>query len=232
MRSTRQQARAAGLLYLLMGLTAPLGLLYVPAKIMVSGDATATADNIRNAGGLVRAGIASELFHQILAVFLVLALYELFKGVNERRARQVVILGALLSVPIMFLNVVNDLAALVLVSGADFLSVFDKGQLDALAYLFAHLHAQGVTVASIFWGLWLFPFGMLVIASGFIPRAFGILLILAGIGYLLNSFAGLIVPLHAPLVSQLTGPLAFCELPIIFYLAIWGARTTPGAVAA
>ena len=227
MSSTQQQARVAGFLYLLLALIAPIGLLYVPGKLIVSGNATATADNIRASEGLLRVGIASELIHQIIAVFLVLALYRLFKAVDETLARQVVILGALLSVPIMFVNVLNDVAALVLVSGADFLSVFEKPQLDALAYLFLRLHSQGITVASIFWGLWLFPFGMLVIRSGFIPRVFGVLLMIAGVAYLASSFATLVLPRYAPLVEKVAMPLYFGELPIIFWLLIWGAKTRP-----
>jgi hypothetical protein len=225
--STQQQARVAGFLYLLLALSAPIGLLYVPGKLIVSGNATATADNIRSSEWLLRLGIASELIHQIIAVFLVLALYRLFKAVNETHARQMVILGALVSVPIMFVNVLNDIAALVLVSGADFLAVFEKPQLDALAYLFVRLHSQGITVAAIFWGLWLFPFGMLVIRSGFIPRVLGVLLMIAGVAYLASSFATLVLPRYAPLVSQIALPLEVAELPIVFWLLIWGAKTRP-----
>jgi hypothetical protein len=206
---------------------APIGLLYVPGKLIVSGNATATADNIRASEWLLRLGIASDLIHQTVVVFLVLALYRLFKPVNETLAKQVVILGALLSVPIMFVNVLNDVAALVLVSGADFLSVFEKPQLDALAYLFLRLHNHGIVVASIFWGLWLFPFGMLVIRSGFIPRVFGVLLMIAGVGYLASSFATLVLPRYAKLVSQIAFPLEVAEVPIIFWLLIWGAKTLP-----
>lgn len=75
--------------------------------------------------------------------------------------------------------------------------------MDALAYLFIRLHEHGITVASVFWGLWLFPFGLLVIRCGFIPRALGALLILAGLGYLCSSFAALVLPQYAPTVSQL-----------------------------
>lgn len=227
MNSTQQQARRAGFLYLLIALIAPIGLLYVPGKLIVSGNATATADNIRSSEWLLRIGMASELIHQIIAVFLVLALYRLFKGVNETHAKLLVILGALVSVPIMFVNVLNEIAALILVSGADFLSVFEKSQLDALAYLSLSLHDQGITVVSIFWGLWLFPFGLLVIRSGFIPRMFGVLLMIAGLGYLASAFATLVLPRYAPLVSQVALPLEIAEVPIIFWLAIWGARTPP-----
>lgn len=227
MSSIRQQARVAGFLYLLLALSAPIGLLYVPAKVIVSGNAAATADNVRASEWLVRVGISSELIHQIIGIFLVLALYRLFKAVNKSLARQLVILGALVTVPIVFVNVLNEIAALVLVSGTDFLSVFQKPQLDGLAYLFLHLHSQGISVVSIFWGLWLFPFGMLVMRSGFIPRVFGVLLMIAGVAYLASSFATLVVPRYAPLVSQVTSPLTVAELPIVFWLLIWGAKTRP-----
>jgi hypothetical protein len=232
MDSIQKQARAAGLLYFLLGITAPIGLEYVPGKLIVSGDATATANHIRASESLLRIGIASELFHQTIAVFLVLALYRLFKAVNETHARQMVILGALVSVPIMFLNVLNEIAALILVSGAPFLSVFDRPQLDALAYLFIRLHGQGIVVASIFWGLWLFPFGMLVIRSGFIPRAFGVLLMIAGVAYLVSAITSLLLPQYGHRVGQYAGILEIAEVPIIFWLLIWGAIERPPVVRA
>ena len=227
MNSTRRQARVAGFLYLLGSLTAPIGLLYVPGKLIVSGNATATADNIRASEWLLRLGIASEQIGQIIMVFLALALYRLFKAVNEHHAKQLVVLGALVSVPIVFVNVLNEVAALILVSGAEFLSVFEKPKLDALAYLFVRVDGQGITVASIFWGLWLFPFGMLVIRSGFIPRVLGVLLMVAGTAYLASSFATLVVPRYASLVSQIAFPLYFAEPPIIVWFLIWGAKPRP-----
>jgi hypothetical protein len=225
MRSTQQLARVAGFLYVLMALIAPIGLIYVPGKLIVARDAAATAANIRDSGWLLRLGIASELSHQVIGLFIVLVLYRLFKEVDEGLARQMVIFGGLVSVPIMFVNVLNEIAALVLVRGAGFLTAFDQPQLDALAYLFLHLHNQGISVASVFWGLWLFPFGLLVIRSGFIPRAFGFLLMIAGAAYLASAFATLIVPRYASLVGKVALPLEAAELPIIFWLVIWGARS-------
>lgn len=95
-------------------------------------DATATANHIRASESVLRLGIASELFASIMFIFVVLALYRLFKAANETHAVAMMIL-ILVSIPISLLSVVNEVAALILVSGADFLSVFDKGQLDALA---------------------------------------------------------------------------------------------------
>jgi len=224
MTSTRHQARVAGVLYLLLGLTAPIGLLYVPGKLIVSGNATATTDNIRGSAALVRIGIASELIHQIVFIFLVLALYRLLKPVSETNAWQMAVL-ALVSVPIVFVNVLNEIAALMLAGNADFLVVFEKSRLNALAYLFLRLHSQGIGVASIFWGLWLFPFGKLVIRSGFIPRVLGVLLLIAGVGDFADGFAALTLPQYAPVVSRFAMPLSLGELPIIFWLLIRGAKT-------
>jgi len=224
MRTTRQQARIAGMIYFVLGLIAPIGLLYVPGKLIVAKDAAATADNLRASEGLLRLGIGSELAHQALGIWLVLALYRLFKPVDDMLAKQLLILGALVSVPIVFVNVLNDVAALLLVSGADFLAVFERPELDALAYLFVRLHSHGITVASIFWGLWLFPFGLLVIRSRFIPPVLGYLLMIAGVGYLASAFATLVLPQYAPLVNKLALLLEFGELPIIVWLVIWGAR--------
>ena len=226
MNSVRKQARVAGVLYLLGGITAPLGLIYVPGKLIVPGDAVATANHVRASGTLLRFGIASELISSIVFIFVVLALYRLLKGVNKNHALAMVIL-LLVSIPISLLNVLNDIAALILVSGADFLSVFDKRQLDALAYLFLRLHIQGFVVAAIFWGLWLFPFAILVIRSGFIPRVLGFLLFIAGFGYVASSLTSLLFPPYAHLVGQFAMVLEIGELPIIFWLLIWGAKDQP-----
>src|SRR5437868_9783945 len=126
MNSTKKQARFAGLLYLLASIPAPFALIYVPGKLIVFGDATATANHIRNSQTLFRLGIASELLGFIIFIFVVLTLYRLFKGVNERHALAMAVL-LLVSIPISLLNVLNEIAALIVVSGADFLSVFDKG---------------------------------------------------------------------------------------------------------
>jgi len=224
--SIKKQARFAGLLYLLASIVGALALIYVPGKLIVPGDATATADHVRASETLLRLGIASELIGFIIFIFVVLALYRLFKGVNQKHALAMATL-LLVSIPVSLLNVLNEIAALIVVSGADFLSVFAKGQLDALAYLFIRLHGLGFVVAQIFWGLWLFPFGILVIRSDFIPRFLGYLLFIAAFGYLASSFTSLVLPSYRRLVDQFAMVLTIAELPIIFWLLIWGAKDQP-----
>src|SRR6267143_4136301 len=116
MSSTKKQARFAGLLYLLASIPAPFALIYVPGKLIVTGDPTATANHIRVSETLFRLGIASELLGFIIFIFVVLALYHLFKAVDEKHALVMAIL-LLISIPISLLNVLNDIAALILMSG-------------------------------------------------------------------------------------------------------------------
>src|SRR5574341_984313 len=145
-------ARVAGLLYL-MGLPAPFGLIYVPSRLIVSGDAAATAANNM----------------ALLMVMFVVA-----------------------GDAIAMLNEMTQFAVLRLLSGADYLTVFTTDLVQALALLFLNMHSQGINIAQIFWGLWLLPMGYLVFKSGFLPRIIGALLIIAGFGYVIQSFAAVL----------------------------------------
>jgi Domain of unknown function (DUF4386) len=220
---TRRQARLAGLLYFLASVPAPFGLIYVPNKLIVLDDATATANHLRASESLLRFGIGCELWGSIVFILVAVALYRLFKVVNETHALAMMIL-ILVSIPISLLSVVNEIVALIVISGANFLSVFDTGQLNALAYILMRLHGRAILVAEIFWGLWLFPFGILVIRSHFIPRVLGYLLFLAAFGYLASSLTFILLPAYGPVVDKFASPLPVCELPIIFWLLIWGAK--------
>jgi hypothetical protein len=132
----------------------------------------------------------------------------------------------LISVPISYLNVLNDLAALTFARGPEFLAVFDQPQRDAFVLFFLRLHNQGFILAQIFWGLWLFPFGIVIIRSGFIPPLLGICVIIAGCGYVISSCAVLFLPTYAHIISQFAMILEMGELPLIWML-IWGAKDQP-----
>lgn len=226
MNSTKSTARVAGLLYLLASLPAPFVLLYIPGKLIVPGNATATAHNILASESLFRIGIAGELITAAFFLFVPLALYRLLRGVNKGQASLMVTLFAV-SVPISFVNALNSIAALMLVRGADFLSVFDQPQREALAMLFLRLHSQGFVGAQIFWGLWLFPFGLLVYKSGFLPRILGVLLMINCFAYLADSFTSLLWPAYLHTVSQVTLAPKFGELAILLWLLIIGAKDQP-----
>jgi len=223
MNSTKKTARIAGWLYLLLALISVFALIYIPSTLIVTGDATATADSIKSSELLFRTGILGGLISNVIFVFLVLALYRLLKEISRKQAILMVTL-VVISVAITFANTFNQIAALIILSSADFLSVFEKPQLDAVAYLFLRLHSQGLQIIQIFWGLWLFPFGLLVYKSRFIPRILGVLLIIAGFGYLLSSLTFLVLPQYKAAVSPLITLLEMGELPIIFWLLIVGAK--------
>jgi hypothetical protein len=220
---TKRQARLAGLLYFLGSVPAPFGLIYVPNKLIVLNDPTATANHIRASESLLRFGIGCEVLTSIMFIFVVVALYRLFKAVNETNALAMMIL-LLVSIPISLLSVVNEVVALIVVSGADFLSVFDSGQLNVLAYILMRLHSRTLLVAEIFSGLWLVPFGILIIRSRFIPSVLGYLLFLAAVGYVASSLTFLLLPSYGPVVDTVASKLIFFELPIILWLLIWGAK--------
>ena len=212
-----RQLRAAGILYLLIALIGPIGLVYVPNTLFVFGDAGATAAAVRGSEWLLRTGIACDLLHQTLEVFLVIELYRLFAPVDRRLAQQMAALG-FIPVPIVFVNTLNALAIIVMLSGAAFLAPFTEPQLEALAYTFARLHSLGMTLASVFWGLWLVPLGMLTWRCGWAPRFVGVLVAAAGIGYLLEVFGRIVLPSSIPYLSPFSLPLQSLELVFIVWL--------------
>jgi hypothetical protein len=196
---------------------------YVPGKLMVHGNAAATASNIAASEMLFRLGIAGELIGQAAFIFVALALYDLLKGVSRRHASLMVIL-IVVSIPIAFVNELNSMAALALVRGVEFLSVFEKPQRDALAMLFLNLHHHGFVVAEIFWGLWLFPLGLLVYRSRFLPRFLGVWLAFAGIAWVILSLTGILLPQYQNKVDTYSQPAFIGEIVFMLWLAIKGAQ--------
>jgi len=231
MNSTKKTARLAGLLYLVNAATGFFGIIYVPGRLIVSGNATATAHNILASERLFRLGIASELICAVEFVYLVWILYRLLGGVNKTHASLMVILGLLL-VPVMVLNTLGEIGALMLLQSADFQSAFDKRQLETMAMLFLDLHRYGYVVGWIF-GLFHLHFGVLVFRSGFLPRILGVLLIAACFGYVADSLTPFLLPDYANLVGRIASILlALGEPAIILWLLIMGAKDQPLEAAA
>jgi len=197
----KKLARTAGILYTLDAIIAPISLFYVPGKLAGGFDEA-----------VLRLGLVSELFYQTLEIFLALVLYDLFVGVNRSLARQMLVL-ALIPVPLVFANSLNWIAALLTAKS-------DGG----LTPLFLHLHSAGLEVAGIFWGLWLIPFGLLIIRSGFIPKLIGLSSIIGGVGYTLGAVWTLALP-GVDLLGRIATILEIGELPAILWLLVMGARS-------
>jgi hypothetical protein len=227
MNSPSAKARLAGILYVVMGVPAWFSLMYVPERLVVRGDAAATARNIMAAEPLYRLGILSEVVSQITFLFLALVLYDLFADVDRKNARLLVTLVAV-GVAIEILNCLNLVAPLILLSGADYLSAFTRPQLETLALAFLRLRSGGVNLVSVLWGLWLFPFGVLVIKSGFFPRLLGVLLIAACVAYVANSIAYIVVPVRPPVVSAVALTVGgIGEWATVLWFLVKGAKLVP-----
>ena len=223
MHPTDKAARIAGAVYLSMVLTAPFSLLYVPGKLIVPGNAPATAANILSHETMFRLSIIGDLIGQVIFICLAIALYQLLSNVNKTWAGMMVAF-VLVSAAVAFLNVLNNIAAVILFRGADFLAVFDKPQRDALGYLFLRLYSQGQFIDEIFWGLWLFPFGLLVFRSGFLPRFIGVWLMINCFGYVALSVIAIFFPPFYSAAFRWAQPVLFGELAIMLWLLIKGAK--------
>ena len=224
MSSTHNPGRVAGFWYLLLSVIAPLRLMYIPSKLFVDGNATATVNNIAAHEWLFRFGIMGDLVCGVILIFLVLALYRLFKGVDQNLAVLVVIFGGVMPAIINFVGVVSDAGALMVVRGGDFLSVFDKPQRDALAMLLLNLRDQQNTAAEILWGVWLFPLAMLVYRSRFLPRFLGVWLVINGFAYVILSLTGELLPQYQDKVFTYSQPALFGEIALTLWLVIKGAQ--------
>ncbi len=223
MTPSKRDARIAGLLYLIVALTGAFTIMIVPGRLIVRGNAAATAANILAHESLFRLDIVVGLVSVVCFALVALALYRLLREVNQAYAVVMAVL-VLVQVPQAFVSEVAHLAALALVRGGGFLSVFDQPQREALAMLCLHVDDQGALVSQAFWGLWLFPLAVLVWRSGFIPRLLGGWLFANGVAYLANSFTGLLLPQHLAAVSTITFPVLMGEVAFTLWLLIVGVR--------
>jgi hypothetical protein len=224
MSSTHNPGRVAGLWYLALIAIGPLFLIYIPNKLFVHGNAAATVNNIAAHERLFRIGILAELVGGVVLIFLVLAFYRLFEGVDPSLAVLVIILGGVMPAVIYFVNVVNDFAALMVAQNADFLSVFDKPQRDALAMVFLRLHNYQIDASLVLAGAWLFPLATLVYRSRFLPRFLGIWLAIGGFGWLILSLTAILAPQYQDKLFAIFQPAFLGEIALMLWLVIKGAK--------
>jgi hypothetical protein len=223
MRLIQNPGRVAGFWYLLLVLIGPLRLIYIPNKLFVMGDATATVNNIAAHEMLVRIGIAADLVGAIVLILLALAFYRLFANVNRNLAVQVVIFGGVMPALLYFVSVVCDFGALMAVRG-DSLMAFDKPQRDAVALLFLQLRDHQNTAAEMLWGVWLLPLAVLVYRSKFLPRFLAVWLALCGVAYVALSLTGVLWPHYQGKVFAMAQPAFFGEIALMLWLVIKGAK--------
>jgi len=220
----KRTARIAGLIYFFILITGIFGIMYVPMQLIDSGNLPLTMRTILRHEFLFRAGIMSNLICQTLFIFLVLQLYKLFEQVSKHLVRTMFAL-VIVGVPIAFFVIFNQLFALLLLK-ADFMKTFPPQQLQSLVMAFLKMYNYGNVVIGIFWGLWLIPFGQLVYKSGFIPKVFGILLIIGGFAYVIDAFTFVLFSVyHYSITGTVVGlTSSVAEIAIIFWLLIKGVR--------
>jgi hypothetical protein len=220
--SKNDTARLAGLIYLALVLTGIFNLMYVPSQLIVWGDAAATANNIMNSEFLFRLGIVAGIISYICFLLLPFVLYKLFESVNKTYAVLMVIF-AVVSVPISLFNMTNKVDILTLLSGAQYLDTFEIEQIHTQVMLLLKSYYNGIAVVQIFWGLWLFPFGYLVFKSGYLPKIFGVLLMLGCVSYLIKFFGRLLFP-EFDIPSFVGKPGSLGEIGICLWLLIMGVK--------
>ena len=180
-RSLKRIGHLAGACYLTVAIAAFVGFYHAP---LVLPDASAVARHLTAMTELrFRLALIADVFAVIVSIPMALLFYDLFQSIQRRQAALLALL-LLVSAPVTFVGLLNYVAARLLLQGAPVVAALGATEREALGMLFVDLHTWGVMAEEVFWGLWLLPFGYLVIRSGFVPRLLGGLLIIGGVAYL------------------------------------------------
>jgi hypothetical protein len=218
--SPRKTARLAGFLYFMYFVTSIIGNEF---GRFVSVDAPATVNNIMAHESLFRIGFVISLFSVVFFLLAAWALYVLLKPVNKNIALLFLLLN-LGGFVIWCLSMLNLFGTLLLLSGADYLKVFQPDQLQAQATLFVNLYKNGYIVAQIPYGVWLFPLGYLVFKSRFLPKILGILLIADFFGLLIFVIQRFLLPGYEVISYPCTAVSLIAELSLTLWLLIKGVK--------
>ncbi len=215
-------ARLAGFVYLLLVITGIIYLVYVPSQLIDWQSAEITVKNIMEAEFLFRLGIVAGVISSICFLILPLVLYELLKSINKTYAVLMVVL-AVVSVPISLFNMINKIDVLTLLSGAQYLSVFNVEHLHSQVMILLKSYNNGISLVQIFWGLWLFPFGYLVFKSNYLPKFLGICLMLGCFEYLISFFGIQLYP-NVKIPSFVGYAHSIGEIGICLWLLVMGVK--------
>jgi hypothetical protein len=227
--SLKTTARIAGALILLMSPPALFAFAYVGPTLIVPGDATATASNIVASEGLFRLGIVSDSLVFLIEIAAVVVLYVLLKPVSKTLSL-VAAFARLAMTVVQAVNLLNHLIPLLLLSGADYLTVFEPAQLHALVSLFLDAFVLGSHIWGLFFALHLSFLGYLVYRSGYIPRILGVLLVVASLCYFIQSFGNILAPQYEEIFASV-GWFSIVELAFPVWLVIKGVKEQQPAAA-
>ncbi len=223
--SPKRLARIAGVLYLLVGITGGFAEGFVEPAMYVAGDAAATAETVVANTELVRLAVTSDLVDQALFVFLAMTLYILLQHVHKGVARAMLVLVAL-AAGITSLNTLFEFLALRVATDSSYADALGTAGSNALVLLLLDAQHYGLLIAQIYFGLWLIPLGYLAYKSaGMFPKWLGVLLIVAGVSYLVDVLAAFLFPDFAQIVHTIIiAPVAIAEISMVVYLLVFGVR--------
>jgi hypothetical protein len=223
--SPQVYARICGLSYLIIIVAGAMGEIFIRGKIVVPGNAIATAQNISASPMLWRAGIFGDLVMHVFDLVSAVIYYYLFKRVNKNLAL-LSLLFSMIQTAVLVANKMNLVIPLFLLDNADYLKAFNPQQLQALSYLSIKAHEYGFGIGLIFFAFGCFIDGYLIFKSEFLPRFLGVMIFVAGACYLTNSFLLIFSPaLERSLFPTILGPLAFIgELSMCLWLLVMGVN--------
>jgi hypothetical protein len=221
--SPQVYARIGGVLYLIIIVIGFCGEFFVRDKLVVSGDVTATANNIMASESLWRVQIAADLILLVCAVPLTLILYVLLRPVNKNLALLAVFFN-IVEFPIEAASKLCLFAALFLSGNADYLKAFEPDQLPALVKVSLKLHDYGFGIDLVFFGCACLVYGYLLFRSGYFPRTLGVLMAIAGLSYLVNSFTLILAPAYAGTISFILVLALIGELSLCLWLMVKGVN--------
>jgi len=219
-----KQARIAGFIYLLLVFVAPLRLIYIPNTLFVKGDAATTMANMAAHETLFRLGMMANLVAATILIFLVLALYRLFEGVDKQLATMVVLVGGVMPATLNIMEVGIDATALAFATNAEYLRALDPPVREALGFAFLRLNGSMITASELLWGLWLFPLALLTWRSGFLPKFLAVWLGINGVAYLVMCGIGVLAPQHSAAYFDYSLPATLGEVAFVLWLVIRGAE--------
>ena len=223
MNSPKRLARTAGVFYLVVAILGGFAQI-VRVKVYVPGDAATTVEHVVANASLVRMSFVADLVQATFFLFVVMALYRLLRHVN-RSVAQAMVIFVVVSVGITCLNMVHQLGALLVATDASYTGAFGTGGSAGLVLLLLELQRSGYLVAQIFFGLWLFPLGLLAYRSGMFPRPLGIVLMLATLSYLVDVVLQFLAPGLAGAINPFVVVLVtLSEISMLAYLLIKGVR--------
>ena len=222
--SPQRYARIGGILYLAIIFLGLFGELVARGTLVVSGDAAATANGISASEFLWRAGIVGDLLMHVCDVPVIVILYLLLRPVSESLALFATFIN-LVQTAVLVANKLNLIVPLLLLGDASYLKAFSPEQLHALSYLAIKAHGVGFAIGLIFFGVACLVRGYLIFRSGYFPKPLGLLFLMAGLSYLINSLALLLAPSFAAAIFPgILVPAFLAELSFALWLIVKGVN--------